>query len=233
MKPYYEQDGIAIYHGDCREILPQLTEKVDLVLTDPPYGIALSNHARGKERRTSPFTIAGDKDNTIGIAALEEIAAHSWPVVVFASAMKPWPGTWRQYLVWDKGPAVGGGGDPATCWKQTWELLQIARTGRLIGPRDQAVLKCWIGPQDAALHPAQKPVALLIYLLNKTGAQSILDPFMGSGSTLVAAKKLGRRCIGIEIEERYCEIAVKRLAQSVMKVEEIRVPERNRDGGLL
>jgi DNA modification methylase len=212
VKPYYDDGkGIVIYHGDCRDVLPTLGA-VDLVLTDPPYGIALEEHGRNGYN----WTITGDEDQGVGIEVLGLVAGL--PVIVFASPKKPWPGEWRQYLCWDKGPAVGGGGDRETCWKFDWELIQVARTPALAGKRESSVLRYWIGQRDYALHPNQKPVALLSYLINKAAKPSwtVLDPFMGSGSTLVAAKAMGRRGVGIETDEGYCEIAAKRLAQGVL-----------------
>lgn len=210
-EPYYDRDGITIYCADCRDVLPHLPP-VDLVLTDPPYGINLRNHGRS----TSNYTIAGDHSQDVGNDALAIIGNTAR--IVFANPKRPWPGEWRQHLVWDKGPAVGGGGDIATCWKQSWELIQVADTPPLSGRRDEAVIKFWVGPQDCQDHPAQKPESLLRYLIGKTTdvGDAILDPFMGSGTTLRAAKDLGRRAIGIEIEERYCEIAVRRLQQAVL-----------------
>ena len=215
MKPYYEDSAVQIFHGDCREILPSLPQ-VDLVLTDPPYGIGLANHSAGKERRLEGYKIEGDEDQSLGNEVLTILMEY--PQVVFASPMKPWAGSWRQYLVWDKGPAVGGGGDPKTCWKQTWELIQVRGNKKFIGPRDSAVINHWITPQNSVSHPAAKPLAVLSYLLVKLtlADELILDPFLGSGTTLRAAKDLGRAAIGIEIEERYCEIAAKRMSQSVM-----------------
>lgn len=214
--PYYDDGQITIYHGDCREILPLIElGSIDLVLTDPPYGIRLEEHGR----TGIDYSIIGDTDQSIGIHALE--AFSTLPVIAFASPQKPWPGTWRQFLVWDKGPAVGGGGDLETCWKFSWELIQIARTAKLNGQRDGSVLRFWVNPQNSKDHPAAKPVSLLRYLIDKTTTARalILDPFMGSGTTLRAAKDLGRRAIGIEIEKRYCEIAAKRLRQSVLPLE--------------
>lgn len=218
MEPYYERGGIVIYHGDARDILPALDlSAVDLVLTDPPYGIAL----RENGRNGYDWTVQGDEDQAVGMAVLSEFARRKMPRVVFASPNKPWPGKWRQRLVWDKGPAVGGGGDPATCWKTTWEMIQVADTPPLNGPRDSAVLTFWVGQRDYHDHPCQKPVSLLTYLIGKASQPSglILDPFMGSGSTLRAAKDLGRKAIGIEIEERYVEIAARRLQQAVLPFE--------------
>lgn len=207
MKPYYDHAGITIYHGDCREILPQLPDKsVDLVLTDPPYGIGLSRNSRPR--------IAGDDNADAWDVVLLGLKI---PKLVFASPKKPWSGEWRQYLVWDKGPAVGGGGDPGSFWKFDWELIQ-SNHASFYGKRDSSVLRFWVGPTDSPHHPAEKPLALLRYMIHKTTLeeQTILDPFMGSGTTLVAAKQLGRKAIGIEVEEKYCEIAVKRLQQEML-----------------
>lgn len=218
MIPYYEQDGIQIFHGDCRDILPTLEPKsIDLVLTDPPYGIALQENGR----KGYDWNIAGDHSQELGQSVLDWAGSHSLPVVTFASPKKPWIGKWRQHLVWDKGPAVGGGGDPSTCWKTTWELIQIARTPKLNGSRDSAVLKYWVGQRDYHDHPAQKPIALMAYLITKSTQPNdlVIDPFMGSGPIAKACHMTGRRYIGIELEERYCEIAAKRLQQSVLNLE--------------
>jgi len=216
MKPYYEEDRITIYHGDCREILPTLSN-IDIVITDPPYGIRLQEHGRNgyDMRKLNEYQVQGDDSQNLGQEVVDSLEA---PQIVFAHPMKPWKGKWRQYLVWDKGPAVGGGGDIATCWKQSWELIQIRRTPKLNGPRDEAVLHFHVTGQDYCYHPCQKPMALMAYLIQKTTESkcTILDPFMGSGTTLQAAKELGRKAIGIEIEEKYCEIAARRLAQEVL-----------------
>ena len=212
--PYYQDESCTIYHGDCRELLPLIGGGV--LVTDPPYGIALQSHGtlfRGMS------AIVGDGTTDVGQWACNWAEQAGLPAVVFASPMKPWAGKWRQYLVWDKGGAVGIGGDRDTCWKQSWELVQIARTGKLAGQRDEAVLRYMVNSQNSVDHPAAKPVELMRYLLWKVGGETILDPFMGSGTTLRAAKDLGRKAIGIEIEERYCEIAAKRLAQAVLPLE--------------
>ena len=212
--PYYDSDGITVYHADCRDILPHIEPgSVDLVLTDPPYGIALESHGL---RFLDAGTIVGDGDAEVGQWLVDWSASQKLPTVVFASPMKAWRGDWRQWLVWDKGEAVGGGGDIGTCWKQSWELIQVARTGELNGKRDGAVLKYWMNPADSTIHPAAKSLPLLRYLVGKVQAEIILDPFMGSGTTLRAALDLGRKAIGIELEERYCEIAANRLRQMVL-----------------
>jgi len=210
-RPYYQRDGITIYHGDATKILPGL--RFDLMLTDPPYGIALANHSRGKRRSDTDWTIANDDSQETGQEILD---AWDGPTIAFSSPMKPWGGKWRQHLVWEKGEHVGGGGDPATCWKPTYELIQVRKTGPLDGRRDGAVLRFPANKDDYRFHPTPKPIPLIEYLLCKVRPKRVCDPFSGSGSTLVAAKLCGIEAVGIEIEERYCEIAAKRLIQGVL-----------------
>lgn len=220
MRPYYEHAGITIYHGDCREVLPGLIRHRVLFITDPPYGINLHNHGRGDgRRRRKSFEIRGDSDPFLGQSVIDQL--QSRPLIAFASPMKPWLGNWNQHLVWNKGPAVGGGGHPLNYWKFTWELIQCARLGRLAGNRDQAVLWYPVVPSDSEDHPAEKPLELIEYLIRKASIDSplVVDPFMGTGPAIVAAKNLSLDAIGIEIEERYCEIAAKRLSQEVMAFE--------------
>jgi DNA modification methylase len=214
MKPYYEHAGITIYHGDCREILPSLA--YDALLTDPPYGIGLRSNGHFSARN-----VVGDHSQMLGEFARANAEARGVVAIMFANPLKPWSGEWKQHLVWDKGEAVGSGGDPKSCWRMDWELIQCARIRELVGGRDSSVLRFHVrafAPEyDFRFHPCQKPTALLRYLLLRMGdIGTVADPFMGSGSTLVAAKNLGRTAIGIEVEERYCEIAAKRLAQEVM-----------------
>lgn len=214
---YYEHAGITLYHGDCREVLPYLS--VDLILTDPPYGINLQNHDSDVESsRPAGWVIRGDSSQDEGNFVLSYFPQK--PAIFFASPRRPWPGEWNQLLVWDKGPAVGGGGEPTMYWKLDWELVQVRYLGKLLGSRDSSVLHHWITPADSPFHPAQKPLSLMKYLISKTSHEVICDPFCGSGSTLRAAKDLGRQAIGIEIDERYCEIAASRLSQEVLAFEE-------------
>jgi len=225
MKPYYDDGkGIQIYHGDCRVILSEMSllqiTQLDAIVTDPPYGINLENHAQGGNhgrRRASDYAIKGDENTAAGDWIVDWACQFNRPIAVFASPKKPWRGEFRNYLVWNKGGAVGGGGDVVKCWKQSWELIQIARNENLIGTRDEAVLEFPVMPSASILHPAQKPIELMKYLLRKLLPlpSTVCDPFMGSGSTLRAAKDLGLYAIGIELEEKYCEIAAKRLQQEV------------------
>jgi DNA modification methylase len=220
MTPYYERDGITLYHGDCREILPTLP-KVDLVLTDPPYGIDYVS----RWGSTSFAKVRGDREVcTDWIPSLPPCSV----VFLFTrwDVLQPWREGLesiglkvRDALVWDK--RAHGAGDPTTSWAPTYELILFAsqRPVKFVGGRPQNILRHWrvdAGATGASsgrmlCHPNEKPIPLVVDLISKYDAPVILDPFAGSGTTLVAAKRLGRRAIGIEIEERYCEIAAARL----------------------
>ena len=220
MTPYYEQSGVTIYHGDCREMLPAL--RADLCIVDPPYGIDFVS-AWGA---TSFGRIVGDHAVAVDwVPALGPDTVYfltRWDVleelrVAFSATGRKV----RDVLVWDK--LSHGAGDPAKAWAPCHELIIYASATALplSRPRPQNVLRFArvdggaVGTQTRTplQHPAQKPEPLLRHILSKHDGCSVLDPFMGSGTTLVAAKRLGRRAIGIEIEERYCEIAVRRLQQ--------------------
>ena len=215
MEPYYDRDGITIYHADCRVVLPFILPSLGqaVLVTDPPYGMAyVSNFS--KYGSTPP--IVGDGDT----AAREDVL-RIWgdrPALVF--------GTWRcerpsgvvQLLVWDKGDSPGMG-DLSVPWGPAHEEIYVIGTG-FVGKRRPNVLRyktLSAGDAERPDHPTPKPVPLMRDLISycPPGA-TVVDPFMGSGSTLRAAKDLGRRAIGIEIEERYCEDAAKRLAQRVL-----------------
>lgn len=192
--------------------LPQKTvvgaEEI-VCITDPPYGI---NHASSHGASWQDAVIAGDTDTT-----LRDVVLQQFPeCAAFGTWKTPPIQHTRGVIVWDKGPASGMG-DLSFPFKLSWEQIFICGRGWR-GRRDQGV---WRGPcmvtweSKGRHHPHQKPVELLSYLLSKHAAPTVLDPFMGSGTTLVAAKLDNRKCIGIEIEERYAEIAANRLAQGV------------------
>jgi DNA modification methylase len=216
-KPYYEDDAVTIYHGDCREIIATLPDCVCVLVTDPPYGISHSSHKPRDSRAPRPGAqIAGDESTAVRDTILEIWGER--PAIVFGSCRVPAPPVpVRATLVWDKGGHVGMG-DLSLPWKQNWEHIYISGTG-FVGRRDTGVLRFnalapWAGEYT---HPHEKPVELMRALIGKCAPPAtILDPFMGSGTTLRAAKDLGRRAIGIEVEERYCEIAAKRMGQEVL-----------------
>lgn len=206
---------IKLYRGDCRKILERLdVESIDAMITDAPYGIALADHDRRFSKRRKARTIAGDENQDAGEAILRWAETHDLPTAFFASPYRPWRGKWRNILIWDKGPATGRGGDPETCWKRTAELVQVARNGPLRLTRDESVLRFPVRPDCFTDHPAQKPVALMAYLIEQMTdfGDTVLDPFMGSGSTALACQATGRNFIGIEIDPAHFATAKRRIS---------------------
>lgn len=230
MRPYYEQGGVTIYHGDCREVLLGLgRHSVDLLVTDPPYGVSWAGTMR---KGDSPLGLIVGDDGTLDVPGVLGVAfralrrnRHAYIFGRFDMAGLPIGGTCE--LIWDK--VIPGPSAPAH-WQYQHEYITFTShvdipSGRARGDgrgaarlRRGTVLRYQrpnaIGAQR---HPTEKPVALLRELIESSSkhGETVLDPFAGSGSTLVAAFLEGRKAIGIEIEERYCEVAAKRLAQSL------------------
>jgi DNA modification methylase len=211
VKWYYADDAVCIAHGDCREIVPSLG-RVDLVLTDPPYGIAMKSNGQIFKAADA---IDGDLDVELAEWTVRTFA--DVPLAMFYSPFRP-VGEWRSVLVWAKGGHVGGGGDMETCWKRSHECIGVARNKPLNGPRDESVLRFNAVSPPPSGHFCEKPLPLMAYLVSKLTAvgDTILDPFAGSCTTGRAAKDLHRKAILIEREERYCEIGAKRMAQAVL-----------------
>ena len=213
MKPYYEGAGITIYHADARDVLPHLT--ADVLVTDPPYGIAYESGRPGTTEWQGK-QIANDDDTSARDAVLA--AWGDRPALVFGSWKRPRPAATRMVLIWDKGPALGMGALDLP-WKPSWEEIYVLGRG-FTGRRDGGVLSCppvQSLARNGRVHSNQKPLPLLLALLQKCPAGVVLDPFMGSGTTLRAAKDLGRRAIGVDVDERCCELAALRLSQEVMR----------------
>jgi site-specific DNA-methyltransferase (adenine-specific) len=222
MTPYYEQSGIVIYHGDCREVLPTLGP-VDHVMTDPPYSDDTHEGARS-DVGVKLVDFASTSADAVR-EALEAVNARRWAVLtvdwqhVLPLKQQP-PNGWRfvRHGAWIKpnGMPQLTGDRPA----QGWEAVAVFHAdvkGRMRwngGGHPAVWLHCKVNGQ----HPTAKPEALLIDWVSAFTDEGdlVLDPFMGSGTTLVAAKRLGRRAIGIEREEKYCEVAAKRLAQGAL-----------------
>ncbi len=215
MKPYYEQSGITIFHGDCRDVIDLWeglrTQSFDLLLTDPPYGIQWTPRVN---HRDGPW-----KDTETAILA---------PWLSLAKKACVWGGNYytnqlavsESWLIWLKRPA-GFDDDP-----RTYALLEMAWTN--YGGKPRPLTHVWDGGKRQGeavnrdfLHPAQKPVEVMRWSILQSGITNgqILDPFMGSGTTLEAAKRLGHRAVGIEIEEQYCEVAATRLQQDALPLE--------------
>lgn len=211
MKPYFEDETVILYHGDCLEDKPWLD--ADVLVTDPPYGIAhVSNFTRNKSKPRIKNPIIGDKSLHARDRALELWGDR--PALVFGRWDQPRPAETRHRLVWDMGASVGLG-DLAMPWGNSEEEIYVLGKG-FLGKRSSNVIQCprLMGSSKARPdHPTPKPVSLMEALIEKCPPGIIADPFAGSGATLLAARNLGRRVIGMEIEERYCEIIAKRLGQ--------------------
>ena len=225
VKPYYSDDHVTIYHGDCLELLPALP-MVDLVVTDPPYIIG----AVSAGNMASKSGGWADMMNSSGwftswYRLVDRLLKHdgamwsflNWrtlPVVMRAAVDAQMPLT--SMLVWDK-QWIGPGGVQGL--RPSYELVALlAKPGFAI--EDRTTPDVWrhkVGSYKESGHPAEKPEGLVRRLITTSGdVGMVLDPFLGSGTTAVAAKNAGWKAIGIEAEERYCEIAAKRCAQEVL-----------------
>lgn len=261
-KPYYEADGITIYHGDCREILPHLP-KVDLVFTSPPYNLGVTtgggfpskfvrNHGHytddaGMKRRGGGGKWHGGDLADIGYgthndrmpwleyeAWQREILSLCWSRLSESGAIfynhKPraqscevWlplvlnPGLpLRQIITWAR---AGGINFAPTHYMPTYEwILVFSKPNfRLRDKAASGIGDVWYVPQESGTpHPCPFPIALPLKAISTTPPGLVCDPFSGIGSTLIAAKQLGRKAIGIEIEEKYCQIAIERLRQRIL-----------------
>lgn len=214
-EPYYQDDAVTIYHGDCRDVLPHI--EADVMVTDPPYGthVGAGNERGGYGRRQNHgngrdgFTIDSDRDSGLRDAILAMWAPR--PVAVFGSPRHPDPpGEWADRLVWDKRrPGMNGGP-----WRYRHETIYV--TAGFLRTDDSAVSIIAAYPADQALHMHAKPLEVMRRIVGAAPPGVIVDPFAGSGSTLRAAKDLGRRAVGIEIDEHYCRIAADRMRQEAL-----------------
>lgn len=228
-RPYFQRNGITIYHGDALEILPELRGgAVDLIVTDPPYVIG----AVSAGNMASKSGGWGDMMNSsrwfrdwycMAKRLLKPTGAfwtfcnwRSLPVVMKAGIDAEWAIT--SLLVWDK-DWIGPGG--VVGLRPSYELVALLSMPDFTIP-NRGIPDIWKEAWSSFKpngHPAEKPVSLLSRLIQVSGVQRdacILDPFMGSGSTIRAAANLGLSAVGIEAEEKWCEIAASRLSQEVM-----------------
>jgi len=235
MTPYYEHAGITIYHANCIDVLADVQPYYDAVVTDSPYGNDAATNSRRFTRRASPYWQNVDNSK---VSDKERIANNAGPF-----RLSDWiedPAKWLDgpLIMWGANhfahelPISGGW----LVWDKRRGAEDMAEKGWPLGEGELAWTNCigairifrnlWSGLLRSSekgdfFHPTQKPVALMLWCLTflPEGSDVILDPFMGSGSTLVAAKQAGKKCIGIELNERYCEIAAKRLSQEVLPLE--------------
>lgn len=235
MQPYFEEDGITIYHGDCRDVLSTLKHNsVDLVLTDPPFFMPATHYQSRVQwqRSWSDTSILASFWATVldGVCPVLRPTGHLLTFCNGDSYPVFYPELYRRFdymksLVWDKGH-VGLG----RIWRNQHELIIAARWNESVfiedGKLRADVLQVPATASASRDHPVQKPVQLLSMLIEPTVPMGgvVLDPFMGSGTTLQAAKMSGYRAIGIEGEERYCDIAAKRLSQGVMDFAALATP---------
>lgn len=218
MTPYYDHGGVTIYHADAREVMADLT--ADVLITDPPYGVCFSHRLQNEPAITGEQKMnrASDRQLTDAHVAVRNEVLRQWgtrPALVFGSWRAPRPPATLLRLVWDKGQIGMGGFGP---WRPADEEIYVLGKGWLDGDRNTpTVIRCAPEPTAHRNHPTPKPLSLMKRCVSWCPPDwTILDPFMGSGTTLRAAKDLGRRAIGVEIEERYCEVAAKRLGQEVL-----------------
>ena len=236
IKSYYQDDSVFIIHDDCKNVLPLLPDKyIDLCLTDPPY----PNQSGGLSYEPNDPTARSRTVGDIWSADLSWIT-EAWRIsgkgmLIFSGILgiplmaKSLPNDGYKGLVtWHKTNAPNSVRNvpkydceyvwlyqksPGLNWRRISCLLDVPTLVAGYHSKERIV-----DITGLAVHPCQKPNEVIISLL-AVGGDSILDPFLGSGTTAYCAKKLGRKCIGIEIEEKYCEIAAKRCSQSVLNLE--------------
>lgn len=214
MKPYYADDLVTLYHGDCRDVAEWLT--ADVLVTDPPYGRGWRQGRLARSKSDSHPGIANDLDTTARDAALDLWNGRHG--LVFGDLVLPPPSGTKQTLIFRKPPNAGHRGamggrrrDAEAIYMIGPWLSGLGGTTSILttGARSQGNPS---SPQGRYGHPHAKPLDLMAELIEMCPPGAIADPFCGSGSTLVAAKVLSRRAIGVELEERYCEAAARRLA---------------------
>lgn len=206
MKPYYQDDWVTIFNADCAEVV---LGGADLVITDPPYGMNfVSNY-----RRIKHSAIVGD--SSLPVEIIEKwVATASKAAYVFCrwDNLKDMPKP-KSVLAWVKNNWSMG--DLKHEHGRQWEAICFYP-----GPNHQFIKRIpdvlFADRTGNAQHPTEKPESVIIQLIQANEGEIILDPFMGSGTTLRAAKDLKRKAIGIEIEEKYCEIAARRMSQEVL-----------------
>lgn len=210
MNPYYSLDGIDIYHGDCAEIAPTLG-RYDLLCTDPPYGIGEAmgkNKSRSKLAKSRDYGAADWDDAPPSDALLIDLRSRARWQCIFGGNYFTLPPS-SCWLVWDKENGANDFADAELAW------TNYERAVRLKRHQWHGMLRVSNEPR---YHPTQKPLAVMSWAIGLCPERptSVLDPFMGSGTTLRACKDLGIRAVGIERELKYVQIAVDRLAQQVL-----------------
>lgn len=199
MTPYYQDDQITIYHGDCREILPSLSP-VDAIITDPPYGIGFAAQPTKWQRRAGHTPKSWD-DEPADVDGLVGLA----PICVL------WGGNYfilppsRGWLVWHKPDAPPSMAPVELAW--TNQDMNAGHISHSISATNA----------ERVGHPTQKPLRVMKWTIQKVGAPRLIcDPYTGSGTILRAAKDMGLKAIGIDVNEHYCEMAANRMSQGIL-----------------
>lgn len=214
MTPYYADDRVTLYYGDCREITDWLT--ADVLVTDPPYGIGWSIGSNRRSGSRMHKGILNDHDMSARDDALSIWGSR--PGLVFGSFSAPEPSRRKQTLVYRK-PADAGLVGSSTGWRRDVEPVFVVGDWPVATASRSALIEARGGMCNAVMrtgHPHTKPLDVMELLVDACPPGTIADPFAGSGSTLVAARNLGRKAIGVELDERYCEVAARRLAQDCL-----------------
>lgn len=224
MDPYFQDEHVKLFHGDCLE-LADVWIGADVLVTDPPYGMGYKprgtyNPATGKSEVPRLPEVAGDSSPAVRDAALLKWGELR-PSIVFGTWSQPRPAGVRHRLIWWKQGQPPGPAN-AAFMSQDEEIYIIGDGWRKSSPPQRSVIATSEQRQGShgevakIGHPTPKPVGLMETLIDRCPPGVISDPFAGSGSTLLAARNLGRKAIGVELEERYCEIIAKRLAQGAL-----------------
>ena len=254
-EPFYADEAVTIYRGDCLEVLAELNESFHLVITSPPYNLREDGHAsRGFQAAVAGRPPPGGKPTTLWYAAGQglaegydgfddampveeyeawqhEVLTALWGLLADDGAIyynhKPkvrnktlWTPlslipdicTLHQIIIWARAGGLNYQPDSYVPTHE-WIMLLTKPDFKLKSQGASGVGDVWRVPQEPSPHPAPFPVGIPARAIETTAARSVLDPFMGSGTTLVAAKAAGVRAVGIERSEKYCEMAVARLAQ--------------------
>ena len=220
MSIFYQDEMVTLHHGDCRKITDWLDASV--LVTDPPYGMSFQSGQRAEKLAR----IVGDEDTRARDQVIK-MWGPSRPALVFGRWSVTPPAGERQRLIWHKETTVGMG-DLAMPWGPNFEDIHVLgegwdreatglkRTGSVISTGQR--VGGGSGPESAFGHPTPKPVGLMEQLIARCPAGMVADPFAGTGATLLAARNLGRRAVGVEVEERYCEVIAARLSEQVLSL---------------
>jgi site-specific DNA-methyltransferase (adenine-specific) len=218
MRPYYSDDFVTLYHGDCRDVLPSVV--ADCFITDPPYGVGLTGRTTKHTWRAGAYASYEDTEENVRdicVPVVESLAARGMRgcVTPGVACLQLYPRAADVGCIW----LPSGAGCTRWGFSSLIPVLYYGRDPFLErgeGSRPNGMQ--FVGRSEDVGHPCPKPLRVMSWLVGRVSreGETILDPFAGSGTTLVAAKNGGRKAIGIEIEEAYCEVAAKRLAQGIL-----------------